>query len=112
MKTETEPKQTAMQRLISELEDIKQTKCKTLQEVVFFDGVLAIIESKYLPEERKEIETAKLKQEIEIIKGKIDVLISLKLTRSFAGLFSEFFDDKIEQLEQLRDKLINELTKV
>ena len=43
---------TAIQELIKEFENIKETKCKTLQEMVFFDGVLAIIESKYLSKER------------------------------------------------------------
>lgn len=46
---------TAMQELINEFENIKQTKCKTLQEVIFFDGVLSIIESKYLEKEKQQI---------------------------------------------------------
>jgi len=48
-----EKKLTPIQELIKEFENIKETKCKTLQEVVFFDGVLAIIESKYVAKEKK-----------------------------------------------------------
>ncbi len=44
---------TTLQELIKEFENIKNTKCKTLQETMFFDGVLAIIESKYLNKERE-----------------------------------------------------------
>lgn len=47
--------QTTIQELIKELEGIKETKCKTLQEVVFFDGVLAIIEGKYLEKEKNNL---------------------------------------------------------
>ena len=46
---------TAIQELIDELEIIKTTKCKTLQEMIFFDGILAIIESKYLEKEKEQI---------------------------------------------------------
>jgi uncharacterized protein YfbU (UPF0304 family) len=46
---------TPIQELIKEFENIKETKCNTLQEVIFFDGVLAIIESKYLAKEKKTI---------------------------------------------------------
>lgn len=46
---------TVIQELIEELENIKNTKCKTLQEMIFFDGVLAIIESKYLEKEKNQI---------------------------------------------------------
>lgn len=88
MKTETEPKQTAMQRLISELEDIKQTKCKTLQEVIFFDGVLAIIESKYLPEERKEIEEA---YNLGSARTEYDNIAGIKLTISSTEYFTTNF---------------------
>ena len=45
---------TVIQELISEFEEIKKTKCKTLQEVIFFDGVLAIIEGKYLKKEQEQ----------------------------------------------------------
>lgn len=51
-------KQTAMQELIAEFTDTQRNKCKTAQEVLFFDGVLAIIETKYLSKERKQIEEA------------------------------------------------------
>ncbi len=40
-----------LQELIEELEVFKNTRCKSMQEVIFFDGVLAIIESKYLQRE-------------------------------------------------------------
>jgi len=46
---------TVLQELISEFEEIKKTKCNTLQEVIFFDGVLAIIEGKYLAKEREQL---------------------------------------------------------
>ena len=46
---------TTLQELIEEFEDIKKNKCKTLQEVIFFDGVLAIIESRYLEKEKAQI---------------------------------------------------------
>lgn len=46
---------TTIQELIEEFENIKKTKCKTLQEMMFFDGVLAIIETKYLEKEKTEI---------------------------------------------------------
>jgi len=51
-------KQTVLQELISDFEEIKKTKCKTLQEVIFFDGVLAIIEAKYLDKEKQQIKDA------------------------------------------------------
>lgn len=47
--------ETAIQELIEEFEIIKTTKCKTLQEMIFFDGILAIIESKYLEKEKEQI---------------------------------------------------------
>ena len=47
-----------MQEMIEEFEIIKTTKCKTLQEMIFFDGVLAIIESKYLEKEKEQIQKA------------------------------------------------------
>ena len=53
-----ENKQTAVQQMITEFTDIQRNKCKALQEVLFFDGVLAIIEAKYLPLEREQIEEA------------------------------------------------------
>ena len=51
----TNKMKTAIQELISEFENIKETKCKTLQEVIFFDGVLAIIEGKYIEKEKEQI---------------------------------------------------------
>jgi uncharacterized protein YfbU (UPF0304 family) len=56
---------TTLQELIKEFEDIKQTKCKTLQEVMFFDGVLAIIEGKYIEKEKEQIIQAFLKGKFE-----------------------------------------------
>lgn len=50
--------QTALQQLIDEFVEIKNTKCKTLQEVMFFDGVLAIIDAKYLEKEKGQIVAA------------------------------------------------------
>jgi hypothetical protein len=48
-------KKTALQELIEEFQTIKKTKCKTIQEMAFFDGVLAIIECKYIDKERDQI---------------------------------------------------------
>ncbi len=47
---------TVLQELINEFENIKLTKCKTMQEMMFFDGVLSIIESKYIGKEKQQIE--------------------------------------------------------
>lgn len=50
---------TAIQELISKLEEIKNTNCKTLHEVVFFDGVLAVIEAEnYIQKEKQQIVNA------------------------------------------------------
>lgn len=46
---------TAIQEIFSEFTEIKETQCKTLQDIMFFDAVLAIIESKYLPKEKQQI---------------------------------------------------------
>jgi len=46
---------TVLQELIKELETIKYLNTKTLQEMVFFDGVLAIIEAKYIEKEKNQI---------------------------------------------------------
>lgn len=46
---------TVIQDLIKEFENIKETKCKSFQEMVFFDGILAIIESTYLEKEKDQI---------------------------------------------------------
>ncbi len=35
---------TAVRQIIETLEEIKRTKCTTLKEAIFFDGVLAVIE--------------------------------------------------------------------
>ena len=47
------PKMSIIEELIKELEHIKYTKCKTAMEMLFFDGVLPIIEGKYLPKEKE-----------------------------------------------------------
>jgi len=50
---------TTVQELIKELEFIKDNQCKSLREVVFFNGVIGIIESgRYIEKERKQIEDA------------------------------------------------------
>jgi hypothetical protein len=36
---------TAVQQIIEKFEYIKENHCKSLQEVVFFDGILAVLES-------------------------------------------------------------------
>jgi adenylosuccinate synthase len=46
---------TAIQELIKEFENIQESNCKTLQERLFFDGVIAIIESKYIEKEKEQI---------------------------------------------------------
>jgi hypothetical protein len=47
---------TAMQELVEQLEFIKLNKTKNLHEVIFFDGVLAIIDAgKYLEKEKEQI---------------------------------------------------------
>lgn len=46
---------TAVQQIIEKFEHIQKNDCKTLPEVVFFDGVLAILESVYLGIEKKQI---------------------------------------------------------
>lgn len=38
-------KKTAVQQIIDVLIDTKETKCNHLHEIIFFDGVLALIES-------------------------------------------------------------------
>ena len=48
---------TTIKELIKEFENIKQTKCSTFQEVIFFDGILAIIEGKYLEKEKEQMIT-------------------------------------------------------
>lgn len=46
---------TAVQQIIEKFEHIQKNDCKTLPEVVFFDGVIAIIESEFLEKERHQI---------------------------------------------------------
>jgi L-rhamnose isomerase len=48
---------TPMQELIEQLKTIKNNNCKTISEVIFFDGILAVIEAgKYLEKEKQVIE--------------------------------------------------------
>ena len=50
---------TSVQQIIEKFEYIKENNCNSLQEMVFFDGVLAVIESgKYKEIEKKQIEDA------------------------------------------------------
>ena len=56
---------TTIQELINELEYIQENDCKTLQERVFFDGVLAIINAKYIDKEKEQITLAFLKGKFE-----------------------------------------------
>lgn len=42
-----------IKEIVEEFESIKKTKCSTMQEVMFFDGVLSILELKYLPKANK-----------------------------------------------------------
>lgn len=44
---------TPIQELIKEFEFIKENHCKSIHEMFFFDGVLAIIETKYLDKEKE-----------------------------------------------------------
>ena len=56
---------TVLQELIKEFEEIKKTNCKTMQEMMFFDGVLAIIEGEYIEKEREQIIQSFLKGKFE-----------------------------------------------
>lgn len=56
---------TVLQELMKEFENIKLTKCKTMQEMMFFDGVLAIIEGKYIEKEKEQIIQSFLKGKFE-----------------------------------------------
>ena len=52
-------KKTAVQQIIEKFEYIKENHCKSLQEVVFFDGILAVLESgKYKEMEKEQIMNA------------------------------------------------------
>lgn len=46
---------TVVQQIIEKFEQIQKNDCKTLAEVVFFDGVLAILQSVYLDIERDQL---------------------------------------------------------
>lgn len=45
---------TAIKELIDKFEDIQNNNCKTLQERIFFDGVLAITQT-FIEKEKKQI---------------------------------------------------------
>lgn len=45
---------TVVQQIIEKFENIQKNDCKTLPEVVFFDGVLAILETVFLDIEREQ----------------------------------------------------------
>jgi N-acetyl-anhydromuramyl-L-alanine amidase AmpD len=49
---------TTIKELIKDLKTIKQKEGKTLQDLLFFDGVVAIIESKYIEKEKEQIISA------------------------------------------------------
>lgn len=45
---------TPIQELVKRFESIKENDCKTLQEVIFFDGILAVIDGgRYLEKEKQ-----------------------------------------------------------
>ena len=46
---------TAMLLLIEQYEFIQKNHCKTLQEMMFFDGVIAIIKGKFLEIEKNQM---------------------------------------------------------
>lgn len=46
---------TVVQQIIEKFEHIQKNDCKTLAEHIFFDGVLAILESEYLEKEKQQI---------------------------------------------------------
>jgi len=48
---------TPMMELIEELKTIKENNCKTFTEVVFFDGIISLIDAKYLPKQKQVMET-------------------------------------------------------
>lgn len=47
---------TVVQQIIEKFEHIQKNDCKTLPEHIFFDGVLAILESVYLDIEKQQHE--------------------------------------------------------
>lgn len=49
---------TAVQQIIEKFEYIQKNDCKTLPEVIFFDGVLAILETEFLKIEKDQIKRA------------------------------------------------------
>lgn len=65
---------TLIQQLIEEFETIQKTKCKTMQEVVFFDGVLAIIDG-YLAKEKEQ--TAHLLKTAEHFRKRYDETLEI-----------------------------------
>jgi hypothetical protein len=90
---------TVIQELISEFEEIKKTKCKTLQEVIFFDGVLAIIEGKYLKKEQEQ-EKNKFSEEDMIAFGNKMQLVS---DVDFDGNIKFAFDPS-QAIKQFKNK--------
>jgi len=44
---------TPMMELIEQLETIKEKDCNTFTEVVFFDGIISLINAKFLPKEKQ-----------------------------------------------------------
>ena len=46
---------TVVQQIIEKFEHIQKNDCKTLPEHIFFDGVLAILDSVYLDIEKQQI---------------------------------------------------------
>lgn len=46
---------TVLNELIKEFDRVKSNDCNSLREMLFFDGVLAIIEARYLQKEKDQI---------------------------------------------------------
>lgn len=46
---------TVLRELMDEIEFIKNNQCKSIQEMLFFDAVLSIIETSYIEKEKQQI---------------------------------------------------------
>jgi len=85
---------TVIQELISEFETIQEKHCKTLQERIFFDGVISIIEAKYIEKERQQIEKIAIDMvNIAIYRG---VKEGVSMEDEFNKYYDSYFGDSNE----------------
>lgn len=101
--------QTPLEKIIEFINDtqvhlLDSTKIKVLREIR--DKAESL-----LPEERKEIDKSKQIAEIEVVMGKIELLEGLRIFYKGVDISDNNVIKKLRELEQLRDKLINELNK-